>query len=174
MDLGTYILLALLCPLGLLVGYALGWIAESELKTGKPLLIGLKEFFIALMIYFFFKLQFSFWISIIAASIFFTWVAYVHVNCVPGFSKKMCKKIKQMRSNTLVYLLLACDFFLSTQIPGYEILPSLIFLYGFPAGSLIYYYKEPPKKLIVPMMLFFVSAMILFAFPWILPRGLFQ
>jgi hypothetical protein len=146
MELINYILSALIVSFGIFCGVILGRIAKEELKPGKKYLIFLQYAIIAvmlvLMVYFRFNVDIVF---LFVAALFF--VIYR-----TRFKKQIMPEI---------YVLFALIF--SNAVNGFFIsVSALIFLYGFPTGSLLYLNKKWIKPVVINFLLFFLISIILY------------
>lgn len=130
MELTTELLLPLFSLTGLLVGIALSFIAPEELTSGKKYFILLKQSLFVIIsgiIIFSFLQSRQFYLPLLftlsAAALFF-------------FDLKLKKK-KYRRYYSLHYFLFLLPYFLNHNLSFRLILVSLIFLYGFPLGTLL-------------------------------------
>lgn len=122
----SYIILLIIIFLGLFIGLLIGYMAKEELKPGKKYFDILRHaLFISILVVFFVKNPSVVFIIFIAALVI-----------IFSFSK---------HRETLYYYVLAVIFFLSWHYNGFALLAPLIFLYGFPIGS-IYLYNHIKKK----------------------------
>ena len=149
MEFINYILSAIIASLGIFCGVVLGYIAKEELKPGKKYLILLQYVLIAvmivLMVYFRFEEEIVF---LFVAALFF--VIYK-----TRFKKQIMPEI---------YVLFAL-IFSKAPAAAFIVWSSLIFLYGFPTGSLLYMKKNWIKLcLIVSLMFFFISIILYLVF----------
>ena len=122
----SYIILLIIIFFGLFIGLLIGYMAKEELKPGKKYFDILKHaLFIAILVVFFVKNP---------SVVFIIFIAVLVI--IFSFSRKW---------ETLYYYALAVIFFLSWHYNGFALLAPLIFLYGFPIGS-IYLYNHIKKK----------------------------
>ncbi|HHE36355.1 MAG TPA: hypothetical protein ENL16_00900 [Candidatus Woesearchaeota archaeon] len=113
----AYLIILVITFLGLFTGLLIGWLAKEELKPGRKYLSIFKHvLFIAILIIFFVKNWSVLFVIFIAGLII-----------IYSFSKHW---------ETLYYYALAVIFFLSWRYNGFAFLGPLIFLYGFPIGSI--------------------------------------
>jgi hypothetical protein len=131
----TYLILLVIAFLGGLIGLLIGYLCEEELKPGMKYLDLLRHLlFLVILVIFFVKNLSLLFILLIALLI----IAF-------SFSR---------HRETLYYYALAVIFFLSWRYNGFPILAPLIFLYGFPLGSIYLYQhiKEKKKAVILGML----------------------
>jgi len=132
----TYLLLLVLAFLGLFIGLLVGYFCKEELKPGMNYLNWLRHLlFIAILIIFFVKNPSWLFVILIAVIIIL-------------FSLSKNRE-------TLYYYVLAVIFFLSWRYNGFAMMAPLIFLYGFPLGSMHLYYNIKEKKKQVILKLFY-------------------
>ncbi|MBW2990888.1 hypothetical protein KY348_04230 [Candidatus Woesearchaeota archaeon] len=133
----TYLVLIIIVFLGLFIGLLIGYSVQEELKPGLKYFNILRHLlFIAILIVFFVKNPSIPFILLIALLI----IAF-------SFSRYR---------ETLYYYALAVIFFLSWLYNGFTLLAPLIFLYGFPVGSIYLYHhikeKNKKKKIILGLL----------------------
>ena len=122
----SYMILLIIIFFGLFIGLLIGYMAKEELKPGKKYFDILKHaLFIAILVVFFVKNP---------SVVFIIFIAVLVI--IFSFSRNR---------ETLYYYALAVIFFLSWHYNGFALLAPLIFLYGFPIGS-IYLYNHIKKK----------------------------
>jgi len=145
----NYVLVAIIAAIGLICGYFIAKIAKEELKEGRKYFIFLKRILLALIL-FFLLLGFEVYIllSLIVSVLFLFFILY--------FFKNIVKK------NVLIYLILALVFFFSVKTKFFLIISSLIFIYGFPTGSLMFYQKKKEMALARPLIVFLIIAILLY------------
>ncbi|MBW2990185.1 hypothetical protein KY348_00600 [Candidatus Woesearchaeota archaeon] len=139
----TYLILLVLVFLGLFLGLLIGYATKEELKPGKRYFDILKHgLFIAILIVFFVKNWSVLFVVVIAALII-----------IFSFSRYR---------ETLYYYALAVVFFISWRFNGFALLAPLIFLYGFPVGSIYLHnhLKQKKKKIILGMLEQYVGFLI--------------
>ena len=123
----TYLALLIITFLGLFIGLAIGYLAQEELKPGINYFNILRHLlFIAVLVVFFVKNPSIPFIILTAAIII-----------IFSFSR---------HRETLYYYALAVIFFISRRFNGFSLLSPLIFLYGFPVGSIYLYNHIKDKK----------------------------
>ena len=123
----TYLGLLLLSFLGIFIGLLLGYLAQEELKPGlKYLSLLSRLLFIAILIIFFVKNPSIVFIIFMALMI----ILY---------------SLSTYRE-TLYYYALAVIFFISWRFNGFALVAPLIFLQGFPIGSIYLYEHIKDKK----------------------------
>jgi len=131
-----YLLLLVLVFIGLFIGLLVGYFCKEELKPGMNYLNWLRHLlFIAILITFFVKNPS--WLFIILVAV---------IIILFSLSKNR---------ETLYYYALAVIFFLSWRYNGFAMIAPLIFLYGFPLGSMHLYYNIKEKKKQVILKLFY-------------------
>jgi len=140
----TYLILLMIIFLGLFIGLLISYMAQEELKPGREYFDILKHgLFIAILIVFFVKYPSVPLILTTAVLIILT-----------SFSK---------HRETLYYYILAWIFFISWWVDyvvyervtyGFVLLAPLIFLYGFPVGTIYLYrhLKQEKKQVILGML----------------------
>lgn len=124
MNFLNYSLTAIICYLGLFIGFALAIIAKEELKAGKRYFILLQK--IILLLVFIFLLIY---IKIDYIIILLT-LTFIIIHLLKNYFK--------FNESIYIYIILAIIFYLSSKILNLWVLESsLIFLYGLPTGSLL-------------------------------------
>jgi len=132
MQLINYSLISLISFSGLLIGMVLAFTAKEELEPGKKYFILLQKLTLLLILIFLLN--------------FFNINLYLRIIIYVLFIFLMTINIKSQ----IIYPALATVFFLSSKNPELFITNSiLIFLYGFPAGSLFAKKLIKKKKLFV-------------------------
>ena len=132
MQLLNYSLISLISFSGLLIGMILAFTAEEELKNGKKYFLLLQKLILLLILIFLLN--------------FFNINLYLRITIYILFIALITFSIKSQ----IIYPILAVVFFLSSKNPGLFITNSiLIFLYGFPTGSLFAKKLIKKKKLFV-------------------------
>lgn len=123
----TYLIILIIAFLGLYFGLIIGYMAEEELKPGRKYFVALKHLlFLVILALFFIKNP---------SIIFIIFLALLII--IFSFSKYR---------ETLYYFTLAVVFFLSWHFNGFALIAPLIFLYGFPVGSIYLYNHLKDKK----------------------------
>jgi hypothetical protein len=131
-----YLLLLVIVFLGLFIGLLIGYLCKEELKPGMNYFDWLRHLiFIAILIIFFVKNPSWLFVILVAGLIIL-------------FSLSRDRE-------TLYYYALAVIFFLSWRYNGFVLLAPLIFLYGFPLGTMHLYYNIKEKKKQVILKLFY-------------------
>ena len=147
MEFLNYAIAAIIVALGLVCGIVLRLFTKEEMKAGKKYFIYLEHAFfaaiIALMIYF--KAYYALTLLFVIA--FFAFL----------YKGKMKKPIPAS-----VYIFFALLFFEASRNSAFILFSSLMFLFGFPAGSLIDLKKKRHTKAIISVILFLVIAFVLF------------
>lgn len=123
----TYLLISLIVFLGVYCGLVIGKMAEEELKPGRRYFDWLRHSLFVLVLVLFMVWNPS-WL-------FFSVVAIILL--LMSFHR---------RRETLYYYGLAPMLFISYLYNGFAYLAPLVFLYGFPLGS-IYLFENPSKNL---------------------------
>ena len=119
MQLLNYFLISIISFLGILIGMLLAFTAKEELESGKKYFLLLQKLTLLLILIFLLN--------------FFNINLYLRITIYVLFLALMTFNIKSQ----IIYPILAVVFFLSSKNPGLFITNSiLIFLYGFPTGSL--------------------------------------
>lgn len=114
------LLLLLVVFSGLLIGLIIGWLAEEELKPGMPYLEWLGRLLLLAIVIIFFYYNTSFLFILLISLILIVF----------SFSRER---------ETLYYSATAIILCLSWMYNGFFIIAPLVFLYGFPLGSIHYY-----------------------------------
>jgi len=131
-----YLIILILAFLGLYTGLFVSYFCKEELKPGMKYFNWLRHIiFLAILIIFFAKNP-SWLLVILVATIIIL------------FSLNKNRE-------TLYYYALAVIFFLSWRYNGFTIIAPLIFIYGFPLGSMHLYYNIKEKKKQVILKLFY-------------------
>lgn len=131
-----YLLLLVLVFLGLFAGLLVGYLCQEELKPGMKYFNWLRHLiFITILIIFFIKNPSWLFMILVAVIIIL-------------FSLNKNRE-------TLYYYALALIFFLSWRYNGFNLVSPLIFIYGFPLGSMHLYYNIKEKKKQVILKLFY-------------------
>jgi hypothetical protein len=122
-----YLILVIIAFIGIFIGLIIGYLCDEELKPGIKYFDLLRHLlFIAILAVFFIKNPSLLFLALIAALV----IAF-------SYSKNR---------ETLYYYALAVIFFLSWRYNGFAMLAPLIFLYGFPLGSIYLYERISQKK----------------------------
>ncbi len=143
MEILNYALTALITVLGLACGAVIGHFASEELKPGR-------KYFILLQ-----KALFASVIAVVMyanrANVHYIWAGMVLIFVYLYFFERI--------SNVLAYAALSAVFFIASA--GEMFLPAafLIFLYGFPAGSML---GKNKKKMIILIIEFAVIVFFLY------------
>ena len=150
-----FLLLSLLAFLGLFVGLAVGWLAEEELEPGVHYLEWMRRILLLTIVALFFikNLSALFIILIALMLIFFS------------FSKER---------EAFYYSTLSIILYLSWNYNGFSVIAPLVFLYGFPAGTIYHYQYSKEKKANIALglllkhlafliigLLFFIAGLVL-------------
>jgi hypothetical protein len=141
MEILNYFLISLVVFAGLIGGWLVGIIAKEELKPGKKYLVLLEKFlFSAVFLIAIIFVVNNIWLSIIFVG------ALVYLLGTDGPVKDI-----------LVYVLFGVAFYLSVE-RLFLLQAALMFVYGFPAGSL----EKGVKEIIVKYAWFIPIAVLLF------------
>ncbi len=125
----TYLITLIIAFLGLFLGLLIGYFVEEELEPGRKYFDVMRHaLFVVILILFFVKNP---------SFLFIIFVGLVII--IFSFSK---------HREILYYYAPALIFFLSWRFNGFTLIAPLIFLYGFPVGSIYLYnhLKEKKKK----------------------------
>lgn len=141
----TYLIILLISFLGLYFGLIIGYMAEEELKPGRKYFVAMKHLlFLVVLALFFIKNP---------STIFIIFIALLII--IFSFSK---------HRETLYYYALAVIFFISWQFNGFTLIAPMIFLYGFPIGSIYLFNhlkdKKNKKKIAIGMLKQYVGFLI--------------
>ena len=148
-------LLLLLVFLGLFVGLVVGLMAEEELKPGMPYFEWMRRILLLIIIITFFAKN--------ASVLFILMISLIII--LFSFSKER---------EALYYSALCIILYLSWRYNGFAIIAPLVFLYGFPSGTIYLYQhsKEKKQKIVLGLflkhlafiligLLFFLSGLVL-------------
>ena len=141
----TYLIILIIAFLGLYLGLIIGYMAEEELKPGRKYFVAMKHLlFLVVLALFFIKNP---------STIFIIFIALLII--IFSFSK---------HRETLYYYALAVIFFISWQFNGFTLIAPMIFLYGFPIGSIYLFNhlkdKKNKKKIAIGMLKQYVGFLI--------------
>ena len=127
----NYFLVSFLAYSGLFIGMSLAFIAKEEIKPGRKYFVFLKKMVLSLVIVFLFVLhKLDYIIVLPALAIVLVYFYKVRVN--KGFNEDF-----------LIYLILGAIFYSSYKNTNlFVIESSLMFLYGFPTGTLLVDFKS--------------------------------
>ena len=147
MNLTDYTLTLTASFIGLILGIILAYIAKEELRPGKKYLILLQKLTLTLiMIFMFYQLKLNIYLLIISS-----WISALVIYLF----------IERIKTN-YIYPVLALIFYLSSRnIVLLKIQAFLIFLYGFPTGSLL---TKVTKKNYISTVLEHISYMVIALF----------
>jgi hypothetical protein len=143
-----YSLASLICFGGLILGIILANITKEELKEGRKYFMGLQNIFFALIIFFLLYFNTNIYLAVVVSFTVLVLLIF----------------LKQPKMSYMAYPLMAIVFYLSSKsTETFIIESSLIFLYGFPTGSLLIDFKKKNHlKIIVNHLIFIVIAIALF------------
>jgi len=126
MEILNYALLALIAGLGLLSGRILAWLAKEEIKPGKKYFLILQKFLFCLtafLLMYFNRTNVHYaWIGVLVLFVYLSWF----------------KKI----SSYAMSAVLGAGIYLASLTDNLVLISGIIFLHGFPAGTLIRNKKE--------------------------------
>ncbi|MBN2422651.1 hypothetical protein JXB41_05460 [Candidatus Woesearchaeota archaeon] len=126
MEFLRYVLLLLLGFSGLIIGIILTYFTKEELPTGEKYFKILQSFLVIVILFtFFYYLNLDLYLTLL---LFILSIIILKI-IVLKFNIKNPSKI--------IYILFGFVFYLSGKTQGVNIAVSLIFLYGFPTGSLV-------------------------------------
>ena len=140
----------------------MGKFSKEELAAGAKYLVLLKELFVSAMVFFLARISFSTPVSGLIAALFLSGLLLLHKTHSHYILHFCTSKVNQVRNDYLIYFLLGIDFFLSSSQPVFRFINPLIFLYGFPTGSIAYHRKGTVKSVIFPALAFVVTSIALF------------
>jgi hypothetical protein len=134
-----YLVLLLIVFLGLFVGLIIGFMAEEELKEGMRYFDIMRHLLFIIILALFFVYNPSWLLIILVALLIIIFSLSKH-------------------RETLYYYALAVIFFLSARYNGFAFIVPLIFLYGFPLGSIYAYKHLKEHKTNIVLRLFYKYA----------------
>lgn len=124
-------LILIICFLGIYVGLLIGWMAKEELKQGKKyFVILLKSLFVLIIFFIFYELG----LEILA------YISLVVIGLLLFSLKESYEQLLFYASAILLFISLIYD---SLIVPG------LVFLMGFPIGTLYLYKKKKKAWLLI-------------------------
>ncbi len=126
----NYVLASIIVSFGLFCGAGLGWVAKEELKSGARYFVLMQNFIAVLILAFVVYLKLTNLI-VISAILAFGIIYRTKLSRVPKVSFYF-----------IVYFVLGLIFSGSIREESFVLISSLIFLFGFPTGSLIYMKKR--------------------------------
>jgi hypothetical protein len=146
----TVALSSIVAVSGLGCGVALAYIAPEELKDGKKYFIALQKIIASLIIYFFLRLfGIHYLISAIAVLVFFLSHWYSNTEKIKYYSE-------------ITYGIFALILFAAQKNANYFFLTAiLIFLYGFPTGSIEMQKKKGAIVRLIKPATVFIAMMVL-------------
>ena len=142
MEILNYVLIALIVSLGLLSGRVLAWIAKEEIKPGKKYFLILQKilFCAAVVLLMYFN----------KTNVHYTWTGALVIFAYLSWFKKIPSYVISAVLGAVLYLAALTDNFL--------LISAVIFLYGFPVGSLI----KNKREIALNIVVFLVIAVGLF------------
>jgi len=151
MDITTFSIAFIISYLGIGVGIALSYIAKEELKAGKKYFILMQDIIFAIIV------------GVLMISFYFYWYWTVPVVLAMFWLSYKFEKQFGPSKSTWFYPLLGILFFASSfKQTCFLINSSLIFIYGFPTGSLLFNHKEKNYGDLVVRTISFAIALVLF------------
>ncbi len=138
MEILNYALVALIISLGLLSGRIIAGIAKEEIKQGKKYFLILQKILFCTVV--FLLMYFN------KTNVHYTWIGGLVIFAYLSWFKKIPSYIISVVLGILLYLAALTDNFL--------LISAIIFLYGFPTGSLI----KNKKEIALNIVLFLVVA----------------
>jgi len=158
MEIWQYFLITIIAGLGIFCGKFLGRAAKEELKQGKKYFIYFKEVCIILFLSILFIIIF---INYQAAAFIYL-LALVLIIFFLYFANKDLL-VNEINHNYINYVIFAFILFASIGNQKlFFITAALIFIYGFPTGSLLFHEKAKTKEYLIPFVLFVALASLLF------------
>jgi len=153
MDFINYSLTNIIVFFGLIIGIILAYIAKEELKDGKKYFILLQNILLAIIFFFclfFYKTNLILTIAI-SLAVFFSLYFYLNTE-------------KRQRIRYIDYGLLGIFFYYASKNLNLFLLQSaLIFIYGFPTGSLLINIKKKNfLEIILKNISFIIISLVLF------------
>lgn len=138
MEILNYALVALVVSLGVLLGRVLAWIAKEEIKPGKKYFLILQKILFCAVV--FLLMYFN------KANVHYTWIGGLVIFAYLSWFKKI--------PSYVVSAVLGAGLYLATLTENFLLISAVIFLYGFPAGSLI----KNKKEIALNILIFLVVA----------------
>ncbi len=148
MELISYVLTSLIVSLGIFCGVGLGWVAKEELKPGARYLVLFQNILAVL---------------ILAFVIYLKQTNLIVISAILAFGiiyRTRLAKAPKTSFYFIVYVVLALIFSGSFKQESFAVISSLIFLFGFPTGSLIFMKKGWLKNSAYFAFVFFAVANI--------------
>lgn len=149
MNLISYSLAAVIVVLGFVCGIVLKLFTKEEMKAGRK---------------FFIYMQYAIFAVIIALMIYFR-MNYVLIIIFLAVLIMLLSKSKMKKPfPSKIYILFGMLFPVASMANDFILFSSLMFLFGFPAGSLMNLKKKWHSHDIIPVILFLVMAFVLYFF----------
>lgn len=142
MEILNYALIALIVSLGLLSGRIIAWIAKEEIKPGKKYFLILQKILFCAVV--FLLMYFN------KTNVHYTWIGGLVIFAYLSWFKKI--------PSYIISAVLGITLYLATLTENFLLISAVIFLYGFPAGSLI----KNKKEIALNIVIFLVVAVGLF------------
>lgn len=142
MEILNYALIALIVSLGLLSGRIIAWIAKEEIKPGKKYFLILQKVLFCAVV--FLLMYFN------KTNVHYTWIGGLVIFAYLSWFKKI--------PSYIISAVLGITLYLATLTENFLLISAVIFLYGFPAGSLI----KNKKEIALNIVIFLVVAVGLF------------
>ena len=126
MGIINYLLIAVVAALGLVLGRVLAWMAKEEIKPGKKYFLILQKalFCLAIVLLMYFN----------RTNIHYTWIGALIIFVYLSWFKKI--------PSYSISVVLGFGVYLASLTDNFLLISAVIFLHGFPAGSLIKSKKE--------------------------------
>lgn len=162
MQILNYILTAFFANLGIVFGIILAYIAKEEVDEGRNYFIIIQNLIVIMILAVIMKmLGFHAIVVIVVFILALMGILYAQ------YKKKSNKKLKDRNETikrAIIYTLMGAAFYISSRdIPYFIIIASMVFLYGFPSGTLATDFKKPYKwKVILSSSSFFITAIVLY------------
>jgi len=142
MEILNYALVALIISLGLLSGRIIAGIAKEEIKQGKKYFLILQKILFCTVV--FLLMYFN------KTNVHYTWIGGLVIFAYLSWFKKI--------PSYIISAVLGITLYLATLTENFLLISSVIFFYGFPAGSLI----KNKKEIALNIVIFLVVAVGLF------------
>ena len=142
MEILNYVLIAVVVSIGLILGRVLAWIAKEEIRPGKNYFLILQKILFCAAVILLMYLN--------KANVHYIWAGALVIFVYLYYYKKISPEI--------VYGVLGLVLYLATKTEHFLLAGSLIFLYGFPTGTLL----KDKKKIALNLLLFLLVAIGLF------------
>ena len=151
MEPTSYFVSSAIVVLGIFLGVLLGYIAKEELRPGRKYLALMQAAILLLMVVFAVYYRLMQYIPIMLLFILLVWLE----------AKKITKEPKP-GFYYVIYMIFAFLFFEASKTGSFIVFDSLIFLFGLPAGSLMFMKKKWVKNSVSLAVMFIVLSAVLF------------